>query len=259
MLDLSALDKITTGTALPNLSQVEMTAIQRGLAICAYPTGGIDGLYGPRTRSTFAELTADIGQGASDVVSAAVLSHLKTRKDDLNALFAETGTGKSQVEQQIGQMFKFIGLPLPAQIAYGLATTDWETAHTFKPVREAFWETEAWRKENLRYFPYYGRGYVQLTWKRDYSIYGDILGLDLVTDPDLALRPDVALFVLGHGMKTGAFTGRGLGHYVNATETDFINARRVINGTNKASEIAALAVGFLKQLKAKKPAVAATR
>jgi hypothetical protein len=41
-----------------------------------------------------------------------------------------------------------------------VATTKIETASTFEPVREAFWVGEAWRKENLRYWPYYGRGYL---------------------------------------------------------------------------------------------------
>jgi hypothetical protein len=50
-------------------------------------------------------------------------------------------------------------------MAYVLATTEWETDHTFKPVREAFWKDEAWRQVNLRYYPYYGRGYMQLTWE----------------------------------------------------------------------------------------------
>ena len=36
------------------------------------------------------------------------------------------------------------------------ATVAIETAHTFEPVREAFWLDEAWRQNNLRYWPFYG-------------------------------------------------------------------------------------------------------
>ena len=54
-----------------------------------------------------------------------------------------------------------------AWCAYGLATAWWETNKTMQPVREAYWLSEAWRKPNLRYYPHYGRGYVQLTWKGD--------------------------------------------------------------------------------------------
>jgi threonine synthase len=50
------------------------------------------------------------------------------------------------------------GIGLKTQTAYVLATTEWETAQTFKPVREAFWLSEEWRRQNLNYYPYYGRG-----------------------------------------------------------------------------------------------------
>ena len=48
----------------------------------------------------------------------------------------------------------------------------------------------------------------------------------------------VALFALVHGFKTGTFTGRKITDYINRSETDFVNARRCINGTDKATEIA---------------------
>lgn len=138
------------------------------------------------------------------------------------------------------------GIGLPEQIAYVLATVKWETAHTFRPVREAFWKDEEWRRRNLsRYYPYYGRGYVQLTWEDNYRKYGEILGIDLVNNPDLALMPETALFILVHGFKTGAFTGKKIMDYINAGEADFINARRCINALNKAEEIAAIAEKFL--------------
>jgi hypothetical protein len=75
-----------------------------------------------------------------------------------------------------------------------------ETASTFKPVREAYWlddqwgyeRAEAWRRANLRYWPYYGRGYVQLTWESNYATEGAAIGIDLVSDPDRALEPWIA-------------------------------------------------------------------
>ena len=115
-------------------------------------------------------------------------------------------------------------------------------------VREAFWLSEEWRKRNLRYYPYYGRGYVQLTWENNYQKYSDILGVDLVGNPDLAMENDIALFVLVHGFKTGTFTGRKITDYINDFETDFINARRRINGTDRAHEIAELAENYLNDL-----------
>ncbi len=138
------------------------------------------------------------------------------------------------------------GLELPEQIAYILATVEWETNRTFKPVREAYWKSEEWRRQNLRYYPYYGRGYVQLTWKVNYQRYSGILGIDLVNDPDLALEPEVARFILVHGFKNGVFTGKKMTEFVNANRFDFINARRCINGLDRAQEIAEIAKRFLE-------------
>jgi len=71
------------------------------------------------------------------------------------------------------------------------------------------------------------------------------LGIDLVNKPDLAMNQNVALFVLVHGFKTGAFTGRKITDYINNHQTDFLNARRCINGTDKMLQIANLAKKFL--------------
>ena len=91
------------------------------------------------------------------------------------------------------------GIGLKAQIAYVLATVDHETAHTFKPVKEAYWldDPDAYLKaHHPDYYPYYGRGYVQLTWKNNYDKYGKLVGKDLVGSPTSSLHPQVALFVL---------------------------------------------------------------
>lgn len=77
-----------------------------------------------------------------------------------------------------------------------------ETAHTFLPVEEAFWLSDAWRWANLRYAPHWGRGYVQLTWLSNYQRYSrfvsEILGrpIDLVANPALAMVPEIAAAVL---------------------------------------------------------------
>ena len=62
------------------------------------------------------------------------------------------------------------------------------------------------------------------------------------------MENDIALFVLVHGFKTGTFTGRKITDYINDFETDFINARRRINGTDRAHEIAELAENYLNDL-----------
>lgn len=81
--------------------------------------------------------------------------------------------------------------------AAAIGTICIETASTFKPVREAFWLDEEWRRRNLRYYPWYGRGYIQLTWESNYTNAGRALGIDLLTDPDDAMKPPTAAAVFG--------------------------------------------------------------
>ena len=72
--------------------------------------------------------------------------------------------------------------------------------------------------------------------------------VDLIKNPELAMRPDVAAFVMFDGMINGVFTGKKLADYFNATKTDFVNARRIINGTDRAQEIAAISKAFYADL-----------
>lgn len=87
------------------------------------------------------------------------------------------------------------GASSKANCAGAIGTTAIETASTFLPVREAFWLPEAWRAQNLRYYPYYGRGDIQLTWESNYAKASPVVGMDLVKDPDLALEPDTAAII----------------------------------------------------------------
>ena len=130
------------------------------------------------------------------------------------------------------------------QWAYVFATTFHETAFTFLPIREAFWLSENWRKTNLRYFPYYGRGFVQITWKENYLKYSKILNEDLVKFPDLAMIPKYAFKILVHGFINGTFTGKKISDYINSKATDYKGARKCINGTDKDEQIASYASTF---------------
>lgn len=138
------------------------------------------------------------------------------------------------------------------QLAYILATAKWETNHTLRPVEEAYWMSDDWRRKNLRYYPWHGRGYVQLTWEENYKRAQRELELGhlLTEDPDAAMHPNIAKKILITGMMEGWFTGRKLGDYVTLTASDFENARRVVNGTDKAAKIAAIAREYDRALKA---------
>lgn len=139
------------------------------------------------------------------------------------------------------------------QTAYVLATAYWETARTMKPVREAYWLSESWRRNNLRYYPWYGRGYVQLTWEDNYKRASQKLNLDLTTDADAVMEPEVSAEILVVGMLEGWFTGKRLSQYINNDTTDYVNARRIVNGTDRAREIADLAKQYEVLLDKHKP------
>ncbi|NIL22158.1 carboxypeptidase [Yersinia mollaretii] len=144
------------------------------------------------------------------------------------------------------------GITLNTQIAYVLATVKRETGNTFKPVKEGDWighsSSDEFRKNNFRYYPYYGRGYVQITWDYNYKKYSEKLDIDLLNEPDLALEPNNALFILVDGFKFGVFSGKKITDYVNEKKTDFYNARRCINGLDHAEEIKSFAEEFLIDL-----------
>lgn len=138
------------------------------------------------------------------------------------------------------------------QVAYLLATAYHETGHTMKPVREAYWvkNAEAWRKRNLRYYPWYGRGFVQLTWEDNYKRAGKALGVDLIKNPDLALDAEIAARIIIEGMKNAWFSKYKIEQFINLQKSDFRNARKMINLMDKADEIAAIAKKYDEALKA---------
>jgi|ERR1700738_1237706 len=136
-------------------------------------------------------------------------------------------------------------------ISYSLATILLETAHTFQPIHELGSDqylSKYWTNPRLRVMlgntepadaqRFKGRGYVQITGRANYAKFG------LVNDPESALQPATAFQVMTKGMFEGIFTGRKLGDFINELETDYVSARRVINGQDRASQIAHDAVMF---------------
>jgi putative chitinase len=147
------------------------------------------------------------------------------------------------------------------KLAYILATAFHETGATMEPVREGFAKSDAGARRAVRGRAYdgpdpktkevyYGRGYVQLTWAKNYLRLGEMLGLDLYKKPDLALNSDVAGRILVMGMLRGTFTGKRLVDYFNDRDHDAIGARRIVNGTDKSRLIAGYFEQFLGALEA---------
>jgi hypothetical protein len=248
MFEMPNLLAITDPAPLDTLTDLQLKELQRGLAALGYPITQIDGLIGPNTRNSWAEFKTDMSQGNPALVGPDSVKLLSDKTAELAKNLAIPVTDKDSVKAAIIAQCRLVGLTLNTQISYVLATAQWETNQTFKPVKEAYWLSEAWRQANLRYYPYYGRGYVQLTWQNNYQKYADILQLDLVGNPDLALDHTGALFVIVHGFQTGTFTGRKITDYITAGQTDFVNARRCINGTDHAQDIANVAQTYMTTL-----------
>src|SRR3990167_4321910 len=116
------------------------------------------------------------------------------------------------------------------QLSYILSTAIGESS--LRPVKEirakegtALYETQ----NKYWYTGFYGRGYVQLTWDYNYKKFGQLLGVDLLGNPDLAMRPDIAGKIICMGMKKGLFTGVGLDKYFTSSSNDLTNARKSIH------------------------------
>lgn len=128
----------------------------------------------------------------------------------------------------------------PRWWAYTLATAWHETGKTMRPLEEyGRGKGRPYGVPNAATgHTYFGRGFVQLTWWDNYRKLGDALGLDLVNRPELALDPVNAAQIMCEGMEQGLFTGTSLSRYFNAHVDDPVNARRIVNGTDRAQQIA---------------------
>lgn len=160
------------------------------------------------------------------------------------------------------------GFP-PAWAAYALATAVVEVNGTMQPIHEMggsayfrrMYDIEGERPAKARELGnntpgdgarYHGRGYVQLTGRANYAKAESALGVPLVAEPDRALEPAIAAQIMRRGMQEGWFTGKSLSSFLPrvADIHQFTNARRIINGQDRAVEIAGYALEFQAALTA---------
>lgn len=173
----------------------------------------------------------------------------KTFYDSIRSLFGKITEKQLEGMEAILAEWAKRGLTDLRWLAYIFATAYHETARTMQPIAEY---GKGLGKKYHNPDPktgkiYYGRGHVQLTWNTNYKKFADLLHIDLYNNPELALQMDVSVQIMFEGMINGLFTGKELNDYFNST-TDWINARRIINGTDKAKTIADYAETFYKAL-----------
>jgi hypothetical protein len=135
-------------------------------------------------------------------------------------------------------------------LAYMLATVYHECATKMWPLREYGDESYLQSKP---YYPYFGRGFVQLTWEDNYRNAGIALSLiderDPVNHPDIVLDSLIAARILFRGMAEGWFTGSKLGSYFNDERDDPHNARDIINPGDDEELIAGYHATFLQAIR----------
>lgn len=145
------------------------------------------------------------------------------------------------------------------QAAYVLATAKHETGN-FRWLREIWGPTKAQqryegRKDLGNTQPgdgrmFAGRGFVHITGRRNYKDWSGRLGISLIKNPEKAEELDIAARIIVEGMKLGTFTGKKLDDYITLQKSDFYNARRIVNGKDKAGLIAQYAKDYDEALKA---------
>jgi putative chitinase len=130
-------------------------------------------------------------------------------------------------------------------LAYCMATAHHETAYVWDAIEEyGKGSGQPYGQPAGPYGEcYYGRGFVQLTWYDNYvkgeGILKDKYNVEcpMVEYPHRMLEQEPAALILFDGMINGWFTGVGLPQYFDNDTEDPYNARRTVNGTDKADVI----------------------
>lgn len=213
-----------------------------------------DGVWGPNTAAAIAKALG-MGQASRKLSDPAAF---------FGKLRGVTGSLDQEQVDVVNFMLEKAAHWPTSWVAYALATA-WHEAR-FRPIPEIGrgrgkkYGVAGARMRSIPSPPMYGgqipygRGLVQLTWNDNYEWADNALGLNgtLLADFDRALELPIAADILVKGMQGGKFTGKGLSDYLpgeTGTRDQFKQARRIINGTDRAEMIAAYAGGFQDALK----------
>lgn len=233
--------------------QVQATLKDRGygLGSSGPAKDGVDGRAGDLT---FAAVLAELAKGGPLAEPVAGFPD-QAGEDRFFAELRRTGLFRSLDQSQVdgikAKLAAFAAASWPLSFAsYGMATSYWETGKRMQPVEEigkGRGKSYGRPGRNGGQVPF-GRGDVQLTHDVNYERADAELGLGgaLVRDYSKALEPDISARIMVGGMQGGWFTGKRLGSYLPwegpASFDQFKEARRIINGTDKWTEIAEIAL-----------------
>jgi len=137
------------------------------------------------------------------------------------------------------------GITDKSHVAYVLASAQWESHMGALMVEVTSGTAYEGRTDLGNTHPgdgvrYKGRGYVQITGRRNYQQYTDLLGVDLIAHPERATDAAIAARICTDGMANGRFTGKRLDQFGTDGSYDFGNARQIVNGHDQAAAIAGI-------------------
>ena len=152
------------------------------------------------------------------------------------------------------QQCKFYGVNDPSHVAYILASAKHES-NLGRTMTEGSSGTQYENRHDLGNTQpgdgprFKGRGFVQITGRRNYAKLSEILSVtrepvDLVANPEQATNPRIAAMILVFGMQTGIFSGKKLADFGRDPNYDFVGARAIVNDQDLAAHIAAIAKKF---------------
>lgn len=182
--------------------------------------------------------------------------------------------GQSQVDgmkMTIAEWFKRNDLTDERWLAYMLATAWLETDRTMQAISEyggrdyftRMYDIKGGRPDKAKRLgnvyagdgaKFHGRGKPMITGRGNYKkankYVGKYIDVDFIAKPSAVLQKNHSDLLMFSGMIKGWFTGKKLSDYFQGDLEDPIGARRIVNGTDRADDIAEAYEHFLTALDA---------